>query len=93
MDSVSDAIDTLKAKEASTSCTDLISLLEGLGFQVRRRSSGNHHTLGHPGIPGFIGANFDGGHGKVVKPCYVQAMRKLIKKYQTEITDYLKART
>lgn len=90
MGQVSDAIDALKAKEASTSCSELASILEGLGFEVKRRKSGNHYTLDHPGISGFTGANFDGGHGKVVKPCYTQEMRKLLKKYESELTEYLK---
>lgn len=90
MGQVSDAIATLKAKELTTSCADLISTLSELGFEVKRRKSGNHHTLDHPGIPGFTGSDFDGGHGKTVKACYVQAMRKLVAKYEPEITDYLK---
>lgn len=90
MGTVSDAIDTLRTKEANTSCADLASVLEGLGFEVKRRSSGNHHTIDHKGLPGFTGANFDGGHGKVVMKCYVQEMRKLVKKYESELTEYLK---
>lgn len=90
MGQVSDAIDALRAKEASTSCSELVSLLEGLGFEVKRRKSGNHHTLDHSAIPDFTGANFDGGHGKAVKSCYTQEMRKLLKKYEPELTEYLK---
>lgn len=92
MDPTSEAIDTLKSREATTSCDELVKLLSGLGFDVKRRRSGNHHTLDHPGIPGFTGANFDGGHGKTVKPRYVQEMRKLVKKYEAEINEYLKAK-
>jgi hypothetical protein len=92
MDPVSEAIDTLKSKEATTSCDELVGLLKGLGFDVKRRKSGNHHTLDHPGIPGFSGAHFDGGHGKTVKTCYVQEMRKLLKKYEAEINEHLKAK-
>ena len=90
MGQVSDAIAMLKAKELTTTCGDLISAFAALGFEVKRRSSGNHHTLDHDGIPGFTGSSFDGGHGKTVKPCYVQAMRKLLAKYETEISQYLK---
>jgi predicted RNA binding protein YcfA (HicA-like mRNA interferase family) len=90
MRQVSDAIEVLKAKEASTSSSELVSLLEGLGFEVRRRKSGNHHTLDHPGIEGFTGANFDGGHEKTVKPCYTREMRKLLVKYEAELNEYLK---
>ena len=92
MKSAGEVIDLLKSKEATTSCDDLVSLLTDLGFDVRRRKSGNHHTLDHPGIPNFMGANFDGGHGKTVKTCYVQEMRKLVKKYETEINEQLKAK-
>ena len=90
MGQVSDAIAMLKAKELTTTCSELVSALSGLGFEVRRRNSGNHHTLDHAGVAGFTGASFDGGHGKAVKACYVQAMRKLIAKYETEINEFLK---
>ncbi|MFY7867701.1 type II toxin-antitoxin system HicA family toxin [Roseateles sp.] len=92
MKSAGEAIDLLKSREATTSCDELVGLLRALGFDVRRRKSGNHHTLDHPGIPGFTGANFDGGHGKTVKTCYLQEMRKLIKKYEAEINEHLKAK-
>ena len=90
MGQVSDAIATLKAKELTTTCADLVSTLSALGFEVKRRKSGNHYTLYHDSIQGFTGSDFDGGHGKTVKFVYVQAMRKLIAKYETEITEYLK---
>ena len=90
MGQVSDVIATLKARELTTTCSELVSALSGLGFEVRRRKAGNHHSLDHAGIPGFTGANFDGGHGKTVKACYVQAMRKLISKYELEINEFLK---
>lgn len=93
MGTVDAALDWLRAKEATTSCAELIAVLQGLGFEVRRRSSGNHHTIYHPGLSDFSGSNFDGGHGKVVKKYYVQAMRKLISKYQSELTEYMREQT
>lgn len=89
MSQVTDAIELLASREATMSCAELVALLEGLEFAVRRRASGNHHTLLHPGLPDFLGASFDGGHGKSVKSIYVREMKKLIHRYGSELTAYL----
>ena len=67
----------------------LKAILKDLGFDVQRTGSGNHYVVDHDGIPGFTGANFDCGHDKHMKPCYPRNMRKLLEKYETEITQYL----
>lgn len=92
MEPVRAAINILRAREANLSCAELVRLLESLGFDVRRGKSGNHHTLDHSGIPGFAGSNFDGGHDKTVKKCYTSSMRRLLTKYEVEISDHLRHR-
>jgi len=75
----------LRSGRASTRCKDLISLLELLGFDVRKGTKGNHHTYTHKKLLGFSVASFDCGHKKHVKPVYVDKVRKLIAKYEDEL--------
>ena len=89
MGAVTDAIQRLRDKEASTGCEQMVGLLRKLGFEVQRRHSGNHHVMDHDGIPGFTGANFDGGHDKHLKAVYVRQLRKLLEKYSAEISAAL----
>ena len=48
--------------------------------------------MDHDGIPGFTGANFDGGHDKHMKAVYVKQLRKLLEKYSAEISAALSER-
>ena len=48
--------------------------------------------MDHDGIPGFTGANFDGGHDKHLKAVYVRQLRKLLEKYSAEISAALSER-
>ena len=92
MSTLTDAIQRLRDNEASTSCEQMVGLLCKLGFEVQRRKSGNHHVMDHDGIPGFTGANFDGGHDKHMKAVYVRQLRKLREKYSAEISAALSER-
>jgi hypothetical protein len=89
MGKVDDAIAKLTMEEAATSCSDLVSALEGLMFQVKRRRKGNHYTFVHPGLAGFWGSDFNGGHEKHVKSNYVREVRKLLERYRVELIGLL----
>jgi hypothetical protein len=89
MGKVDEAIAKLSKEATATSCADLVSLLEGLGFKVRRCSKGNHHTFVHAGLADFWGSDFDGGHDKHMKKNYVNAVRKLLERYRMELAQLL----
>ncbi len=73
-------VEELKSSGASTRCSRLKQLLESLQFQVQRVKSGNHYVIRHRGIPGFLGSNYNCGHGTdpQVNPVYIHKLRRLI---------------
>ncbi len=66
--------------------SELMNLLQSLGFEVKHGATGNHHTVSHPGLGkfGFQGSNFDGGHNSdsIVKACYIRNMKNLLQNYK-----------
>jgi hypothetical protein len=74
---------------ANLGCAEVRGLLNELGFDVRDGSNGNHKTFTHDGIPSFPGSNYDCGHGKVVKPCYIGNIIRTLSHYEAEIREYL----
>lgn len=75
----------LKSSRANLSCDEMKDLLESLGFVVKKRAGGNHHTYTHPDLTDFFGSNFDGGHKKQMLSVYVEKALKIIKKYENEL--------
>jgi hypothetical protein len=84
---VDDAIASLTANKKNTRCSELVSVLTSLGFKVRRGSSGGHRVFSHSKLVGFMGGNFNGGHGAddVVKSVYVQKVINILSLYQSQL--------
>lgn len=78
-----DVVAHLKQRPRTTSCRDLLRLLEGLDFIVRAGSRGRHYTYRHPRIKGFRG-NFDCGHGRNpdVLPVYIRDIIGVLEEYE-----------
>ncbi|UOD30490.1 hypothetical protein INH39_01700 [Massilia violaceinigra] len=76
----------LKQRPRTTSCKDLLRLLEGLEFIVRAGSRGNHYTYRHPRITGFRG-NFACGHGRNpdVLPVYIRDILGVLAEYESTL--------
>ncbi len=83
------ALQTLRQRRATISCNELIRLLTDLGYEVVKRNSGKHHTFNHPKIDGWIGGNFDCGHGRnpSILPAYINKIIKLLEVHKDEIKE------
>lgn len=88
---IDDVIEQLRQKKASMRCSDMKSLLESLHFEITDGSTRNHKLVSHDGITGFIGSNYDCGHGNnpQIKSNYVIKMRRLVEKYRSELAAHL----
>ena len=86
MGKVSDAIDLLKAKEASMTGGELMTLLIELGFEVRQgRNGGGHHVVTHDELDGFLSTGYDKSHNKFMLRCYPRNIRSVLKRYQSQL--------
>jgi hypothetical protein len=85
--SYDEVVNVLKSRNST--CEDIDKMLSGLGFSVKRRSNGNHHTYTHPELDAFMGSNYDCGHGKnpVPKQQYFRNILKVLKTYETDLRD------
>lgn len=74
-------------KQQRATCAEIKHLLTDLGFDVRRCASGNHHSYMHPRIRGFLGSNYDCGHGKNPVPlqAYFRKILKVLTTYETDL--------
>jgi hypothetical protein len=80
---VTTVIERLHTGAGSLRCSELVSLLEALGFEVRRGRRGNHRIVTHPGLTDFLGTAFDCGHGRdaPVRPVYVRNVRRILEEH------------
>jgi predicted RNA binding protein YcfA (HicA-like mRNA interferase family) len=60
---------------------DMRSLVEDLGFELRR-VSGSHHIFAHPDIPELL--NLQDAQGQA-KPCQVRQLLRLIERYDLKL--------
>lgn len=84
-----DVLQHLRQARASLRCADVKAQLEQLGFRVRDAKKGNHKLYFHDHIAGFQGSNYDCGHEKHVKTCYIRNIIGVIEKYELEIRTFL----
>ena len=89
--SYDEAKSDLESAGASMRCSDVIGLLESLGFVVRDCRRGRHKTFKHPSIPSFHGSNFNCGHGRnpEVKSSDLRTILRVMDEYETEIKEHL----
>lgn len=80
------AIDELSTGR-SLRCTEMITLLRNLGFDVRDGRKPGHKVITHPELERFTSASFTCGHGRnaQVKPVYIRDIRKLLQKHAEEL--------
>lgn len=84
-----DVVKHLRQARANLGCGDVKKALEELGFEVHNGKKGNHKTYTHDHIEGFHGGNYDCGHNKHVKPCYITNVIRTIETYELEIRTFL----
>jgi len=81
----------LRQSKNNYRCSELVSDLETLGFEVRNGRRGGHKIYTHDGIPDFTSGSFNCGHGinSKIKPVYINQVRKIVERYEEEIIEYL----
>jgi len=91
--SYDDAKRELENAGASMRCSDVISLLESLGFKVRDCKGGGHKVFKHPSIPLFYGSDFDCGHKRnsEVKKAYLRKILRVLDDFEADIRNYLES--
>jgi len=74
-------------KRKNSTCNEIDKMLSGLGFLVKPGTKGKHHTYVHPQLNGFLGSDYDCGHGKnpVPKHPYFWKILKVLKDYETDL--------
>jgi hypothetical protein len=87
------AREQLEQAVTSLRCSDLVSILETLGFDVRAGKKSGHKVMTHPGVPGFTSQAFTCGHGKnpEIKPVYVRKVVATLRQFEPELAEYLRA--
>jgi predicted RNA binding protein YcfA (HicA-like mRNA interferase family) len=68
---------------ANVAFGDARSLLDGLGFELRR-VSGSHHVFAHPDIAELL--NLQSVHGQA-KPYQLRQLMRLIERYDLRLRD------
>ena len=91
--SVDKAIRRLREAGASMRCSELQTVMESLGFEVRAGKKQGHKVVTHPMLKDFFGAAYTCGHGKnpEVKPNYVNQMRRLIEERRDQLKRIVEA--
>jgi|SRR5680860_1004075 hypothetical protein len=91
-----DTVTVLDVKQALLSgkgnlrCTEIIALLQQLGFEVRAGKSRGHKLYFHDGLPEFHSGSFNCGHGKnpEIKPAYITKIVRTIDNHEAALKKY-----
>jgi len=85
------AISVLQERTTNIRCSELVAMLESLGFTVRKGANGGHRVFIHNRLDGFYSSSFDGGHGRddIVKPVYVRIVRRILLEHESDLRALL----
>ena len=85
-----DALEVLTSGKGSLRCREVVSILEDLGFEVRRTKKG-HYVYNHPGLDGFWGGSFACPHrsGDPVLRSYITTIIRSLRQNEVELQDLL----
>lgn len=88
---VDDAIAELEQRKRSMRCSELVAVLEALGFEVRDGSRGGHKVYTHPYLKDFTsdGINCEHGRNPQIKPAYVAKAIRNLKRHKDELEKFL----
>lgn len=86
------AKDTLKAKKADMRCSEVIEILERLGFAVKSGKSPGHKVYSHTELPEFYTSSFNCNHGKnpQIKPAYITNILRVLGLHESALRAHLK---
>jgi hypothetical protein len=87
--SVDDSIERLHAQRAGMRCSEVVRLLEELGFIVKSLKSDGHKLAKHSSISGFY-FNFTCGHGRNPQPKarYLDIIRRELESRRDELINW-----
>ena len=88
---LNDARKALREGKGKLRCSEVVEILEGLGFEVRDGRRGGHQVVFHLDLPNFHSASFNCGHGKnpEIKPSYVTNLLRILDLHEAAILAYL----
>ena len=88
---VQDAIDQLSQNKKTTKCSEMIALLESLGFDVTTGKAENHKVFVHMHLDQFHSSGFSCEHGKdkALKLPYVLSVIRVLKMHTDDLNKYL----
>ena len=74
-------------KHKTLRCSEVVKMLEYLGFQVNEGKASNHKIFTHHQLSGFIAGGFNCEHGKngEVKRPYLQKILRILQKYEEDL--------
>jgi len=87
-----DVKQTLLNGKGSLRCTEVSTLLQLLGFEVRDGKRGGHKLYFHDGIPDFQSGSFNCGHGRnpEIKAAYITKIVRTIDTHEAALKEYLR---
>lgn len=90
-DLLAQAINVLQERTTNIRCSELVAMLESLGFTVRKGANGGHRVFIHNRLDGFYSSSFDGGHGRddIVKTVYVRSAKRILLEHETDLRALL----
>lgn len=85
-----DALEELTSGKGSLRCHEVVSILEGLGFEIRRTKKG-HYVYNHPKLDGFWGGSFACPHksGDPVLKSYITRIIGSLRQNEAELNNLL----
>jgi hypothetical protein len=84
-------VEQLSTGGATLRCQELADKLISLGFEVRDGKKIGHKVFVHHGLESFTSGGYTCGHGRnpEIKPVYIKKVAKLLRRYETELIQYL----
>lgn len=85
-----EALDQLTSGKGSLRCHEVKSILESLGFEIRRTKKG-HFVYNHPGLDNFLGGSYACPHksGDPVLKSYITKIIRSVRQNEAELLKYL----
>lgn len=85
-----EVLDQLASGKGRLRCKEVKTILESLGFVVRRTKKG-HYVYDHPGLPDFHGSNYACPHksGDPVKKSYITNIIRKLRQHEAELLKHL----
>ncbi|MEW6766280.1 MAG: type II toxin-antitoxin system HicA family toxin [Pseudomonadota bacterium] len=93
-DHLDSVLSRLGEAKSAIRCSELTSMLQELGFEVRDAKKQGHKVYVHDGLPSFTSDSFTCGHGKnpEIKSAYITKIIRKLRGLETELLAYLRGK-